>query len=138
MQLLKLRQIAHFKYWRMIMDATLMAKQIQLQQWAKDYQDFLDSGLSQRQWCLEHGINQTTFGYRYRKLRQISVDLNTFQQGSNLPVAFAKVPDTAKTAPNEHTPNSCLHINYGDKQIDISNDIPLDHLKLLLEVIFNA
>lgn len=119
------------------MDATSMAQQIMFQQWAKDCQDYLDSGLSQKKWCEQNGIKQTTFSYRYRRLRQISAGLKTESSKTNLPVAFAKVPVAVNEAPLECS-SAYLHINYEDKRIDIPKDIPIEYFQTLLEVLFNA
>ena len=35
--------------------------------WTKRIQDFHESGLSQKEWCQEHQISQSTFGYWIRK-----------------------------------------------------------------------
>ena len=51
------------------MNAREMAQQVRLAQWAGVMRERNESGKSIRSWCIENGINQKTFHYWQRKLR---------------------------------------------------------------------
>ena len=45
-----------------------MSKQASVVQWERRFASWRSSGLSQRAWCLRHGISPQTFGYWRRRL----------------------------------------------------------------------
>ena len=45
-------------------------KQVQLREWAEMVRACRSSGISVRRWCMENGVNQKTYYYRLRKVRE--------------------------------------------------------------------
>lgn len=45
-------------------------KQVQLNEWAEMIRVCKSSGMSVRRWCIENGINQKTYYYRQRRVRE--------------------------------------------------------------------
>ena len=45
-------------------------KEVQLREWAEMVRVCRSSGLSVRRWCMENGVNQKTYYYRLRRVRE--------------------------------------------------------------------
>ena len=131
------------------MNATLISKALQLQQWQDDYQDFLASGLSQHQWCDFHDLKQTTFSYRVRRLRQVNYDSSGVVEvpQTSIPVSFAKVETGLKDVvpASESTPctfgsenHSGLCISLRNALIHIPPDAPESQIAAIVRALANA
>ena len=101
--------------------------------WAERIQAFRESGLSRRDWCLENGVSQSTFGYWFRKLQTADPKAG---QGSD-PV-FVRLPSGQEISPGcaaVHPPATiCLPRNI---RIEIGADCPAGLLSALLEAVKN-
>ena len=64
------------------MNAREMAQQVRLAQWAGVMRERNESGKSIRLWCNENGINQKTFHYWQRKLRDTACERVNELQGT--------------------------------------------------------
>jgi len=64
------------------MNAREMAQQVRLAQWAGVMRERNESGKSIRSWCIENGINQKTFHYWQRKLRDTACERVNELQGT--------------------------------------------------------
>ena len=49
-------------------------QEIQLQEWAAQIQARQESGMTVKQWCAENGMNDKTYYYRLRRVREQYVD----------------------------------------------------------------
>lgn len=49
-------------------------QEVQLQEWAAQIQARQESGMTVKQWCAENGINDKTYYYRLRRVREQCVD----------------------------------------------------------------
>ena len=70
-------------------------KQVQLREWAEMVRACRSSGMSVRRWCMENGVNQKTYYYRLRKVREFLCE----EQRDIVPVSFdmpATVPADIK------------------------------------------
>jgi len=117
------------------MDAAVQVEDIRISVWARDYQDYLNSGLTQSEWCKIHNVADSTFRYRNKKIRGALSEVK-----SNLPVIatqseFAQVPSFSNQNIDS---NKCIRIISGDRTIEIGQDVPEDLFRTLLEVVFNA
>lgn len=52
------------------MDTRRVAQELRLQHWANLMREAKNSGLSNRRWCRENGIQEKTYYYWQRKLRE--------------------------------------------------------------------
>ena len=59
-----------------------LAQKVRLEQWAQVMRERSESGESVRAWCASNDINEKTYYYWQRKLRQAACDQITKQEGS--------------------------------------------------------
>jgi len=52
------------------MRVNAVTRTIQLQEWASQIQERLQSGLTVNEWCVRHGIPVKTYYYRLRRVRE--------------------------------------------------------------------
>lgn len=121
---------------------------MKLHKWAQDMSEQKNSGLSQVQWCKMKGIPINTFQYRCRQVRLaieeqlqetnhentaiVSTKASAKQQTEQEPF-FAKVD----LSPQPHAASG-INIKFQDALINIAVDAPVDHVKMVLEILTNA
>ena len=103
-----------------------LAQKVRLERWAQVMRERSESGESVRAWCETNGINEKTFYYWQRKLRQAACDQINEQEGSLqkiglIPAGWAQV--TAKK-PAEET----LTIEIGRIRIKAGQNTDMDLL----------
>jgi putative transposase len=57
------------------MTSKQMARQVRLSQWAGIIRERIESGKSIRKWCEEHGVQEKTYYYWQRKLREAACEM---------------------------------------------------------------
>ena len=119
------------------METNEVAQEMRFKEWAECYQDYKQSGMTIKVWCNVHGISESTFRYRNRRLRKALAEKATLPVTSSAPVAFAKLdpPAVISGCGNQR---EGVHISLEGKTVDISPDIPPEYFRTLLEVIFHA
>ena len=76
-----------------------IAKQMRLQEYASQVEDWKQSGLTQRQWCKVHGITLECFKYRKRTVEDQAEELLSSFMSSIPPAAqIVKLPDPEELA----------------------------------------
>lgn len=120
------------------MNLSFSAQDFRFPQWAAQYEDFLSSGLSQANWCRIHNIKPSTFRYRCRQVRIAASKLN--DNKSNTHELLSESIDFAPVTfcPSNTPSKGCIHISLNEKSLDIDDGISTEHLKMILEVVFNA
>lgn len=114
----------------------LKAKEIRKQQWREIITNCNNSGISKKQWCLENGINEKSFYYYQKVLRDELIESS--KEECNLP-SFVDVTSQLQTTDTyEHTPvipvlnnKPDLVIRKGDLSFEISNTISSSLLRTL-------
>lgn len=114
----------------------LKAKEIRKQQWKQIITNCNNSGISKKQWCLENGINEKSFYYYQKVLRDELIESS--KEECNLP-SFVDVTSQLQTTDTyEHTPvipvlnnKPDLVIRKGDLSFEISNTISSSLLRTL-------
>ena len=71
-------------------------QEYQLQEWSGMLRERQESGLSVKEWCLEHGISEHSYYYRLRRLRQAACA--ALEQAR--PLQLAEVPLASKQEEN--------------------------------------
>ena len=100
--------------------------------WAERIHDFRSSGLTSKQWCIEHKISSSTMGYWMRKLEAKEQEIETE------PV-FAKLPSEREITANiVPISSSALQIFISENiRIEISYSCRPELLETLLKVLTN-
>ena len=103
-----------------------LAQKVRLEQWAQVMRTRSESGESVRAWCASNDINEKTFYYWQRKLRQAACDQITKQEGSLqktglIPAGWAQV--TTKISVEE-----TLTIKIGSIMIQATQNTDMDLL----------
>lgn len=106
--------------------------------WAIEYQEFLESGMSQVEWCKVNEVNLHTFQYRLSRLRK------TFGKDNETGVPateFVKLnapsvlPDTE---PEIIQPADSIVLETGTKRIRMEGITDKEVLRTVMEVFMNA
>ena len=101
--------------------------------WAKRIQELQTSGLTMKDWCLEHKISYSTMGYWMRKL-------NVKESGKDDGLIFAKLPSEKEISvkENDFASPSSLQIFISDNiRIEVSDSCRSELLESLLKVLTN-
>lgn len=117
-------------------------EEMRLRKWAQDMADQKASGLTQQKWCSLHGIGQSAFEYRCRRVRATlekkmtetnANELAPVASGTDGPV-FARI-DLGKTSPQAI---SGIHLAVKGATITIAPNAPAEHVRMILEVLAHA
>jgi transposase-like protein len=116
-----------------------MARQVRQTHWTQIMRERKESGLSIRGWCREKGINEKTFYYWQRQLREAAcerfAEAKTPDGMSLAPARFAEVTlatPALSPAPASAESSRGLRVEIGDIRIDVGSEYPADKLALLL------
>ena len=119
-----------------------ITRQMRLQEWAEQIEDWRRSGLTQRQWAKAHGMSLEGFKYRKRTVEDQAEELlgsfmSPASQIVQLPAPGA-VEEYART--QEQTPiHYCsIEINIPEGSIRVSSDIKPEVLQMLIREVKNA
>lgn len=107
-------------------DTLEVRKEYRLQEWAQIIEACRASGLSNRDFCKQHGIPEKTFYYRLKQLREAAIQ----QQECPKLVQLEEVP-TAQPVPTQ----PLLHISYCGATLDLPAMVDLDAVAALLKSI---
>ena len=112
---------------------------IAMQSWKQDYENYLASGQSMRDWCLDHNVPTSTFSYRLRKLREHCIKNDSIVPHKITvpsiipPIEIAKIEmSNSATAVSDE-----LRITKGSVEISIGTSFSPAQLKAILEVVCN-
>ena len=114
-------------------------RQLQIQQWAKIFQERSDSGLTIREFCKTRGITRDQYLYWLRKVRTAAIEGT-----QNLVPAVAEAKFAEITLPVQETgrPVSgtmpCITMEVNGIVIGISSGTTKNLLKMVLEVARDA
>lgn len=100
--------------------------------WTERIQEFRSSGLTSKQWCMEHELSSSTMGYWMRKLE-------AKEQEIEAEPVFAKLPSEREIVTNMiPVPSSPLQIFISENiRIEISDSCKPEFLETLLRVLKN-
>ena len=87
------------------MDTRQVTREVRLTHWAGILRDRRDSGLSVRGYCLEQGINEKTYYYWQRKLRETACE-GLIPQEHNFPASSHKGPTVFAALPMQSSNDS--------------------------------
>ncbi len=115
--------------------------QLKMQEWSQQYADWKSSGLSQKKWCQEQGISDSTFRYRCKRICDEASRLVENNERYK-PFGFAEIPNTVIENPPMELPanerEAAIVIQLRNSFIKISNSIADKKLQKVLEVLINA
>lgn len=99
--------------------------------WTKRIQDFHESGLSRKEWCQEHQISQSTFGYWIRKQTKEQPKPEQLDE----PV-FAKLPSEQEIPSNLSANDVPVIIHLpGSIRIEIGAGCPVELMASLIHTL---
>ena len=103
-------------------DALAVRDEYRLQGWAKTIQACHDSGLSNKEFCAQHGIAEKTYYYWLRKVRSAT--------------AAAMEPQLVRLE-EPHTQNQehMFEIRYGKTELRLSEEVDLKALAVFLNAL---
>jgi transposase-like protein len=117
-----------------------MTKQVRLTQWAQIVHERKESGQSNRAWCRENGINEKTYYYWQRRLREAACDrfkAAQLSKGMSLaPTRFTEAQLAASAimpVPAAMESSHQLHLEIGGIKIAADREYPIDKLAILLK-----
>lgn len=104
-----------------------------MKKWLRIMQDCAESGVKKREYCQVQGINEKTFYYWQRRLRDcMTPALAGMQTAEAKETAFVRLPLPVREAETTCTPTATLKI--GRAEIMLSPDIEESFLRKLLRV----
>lgn len=106
--------------------------------WALDYQEFLDSGMSQSEWCKVKEVNLHTFQYRLSRLRKTFGKDNETGVSRTEFVKLAAPPDLPYTEPEISKPAGSIVLEAGSRRIRMDGITDKEVLRTVMEVFMNA
>lgn len=113
-----------------------VTKQLRLQEWARQVDDWQASGMTQRNWCRVHGVGYDAFKYRKAKVERYAAELVEKGSGQIVPVS-SELMGSESMRINAAT-GQTMEIHLEKATIRISNDVDPDLLRNSLEVLVNA
>lgn len=133
------------------MTTRVLNKQLHLQQWAEDWKQQMNSGLSMRAWCQIQNISYNTFRSHVNAVRNsflentsgtqspaIQETAETDMTSSGVPkLDIAQVHLEPETTIRQSTQPD-IHIELRNMVIDINNTADLDHLGYILGALLNV
>lgn len=109
------------------MDTKTATLEYRLAQWLPIIKECRASGMSVRDWCKAHDINEQQFYYRQRQLRKVATkSLPTVQTSSK----FVALP-----IPNQSVTTTPIIIRIGQLTIEITHSSQTELLTSILKVI---
>ena len=122
-------------------------KKMNLHQWAIDFKNQRESGLSLRAWARINNIPENTLRYRFKQVeiameKKLEENHNNTSIMANTPAnvvcsdaepVFTKVNLTAPA----HI-SSGISIQFKETTIDIAPDVPYEHVRMVLEALVYA
>lgn len=102
------------------MDTRQVAHEVRRQQWSVVMRERRESGLTIRDFCRERGINEKTFYYWQRKLRESVCENLAVRQET----AMAPVPSFAEVRMLAESPGKdAIRVRLGDAEVEIGGDV---------------
>lgn len=103
------------------MDNTVQAYRVQ--RWMETIRECAESGKKKREYCQEHGINEKTFYYWQRRLRdRMSSNLQNRLKEDRLPNPFVRLPGPADSSGPEGN-ESAVIVRVGSIRIEIRDSV---------------
>ena len=101
------------------MDTGQVARELRLQHWTGVLGERKNSGLSIRSWCQENGVNEKTYYYWQRKLRENACESLVLRQESAIPPSptFAQVQ-----VPMLSRDSGVITVRLGNAEISIAGN----------------
>ena len=117
-----------------------MTQEVRLTHWAQVMRERNESGASIRAWCREKGINEKTYYYWQRRLREaacrhLSLHKTNADQTAQLPQRFAELRVTDMPGPSGKGITSALQIEVGTIRINVDTTYSPEQLGALLRAI---
>ena len=121
-------------------------KQARHAKWLKDYQEFLDSGLTAQEFCDKKGFSKTAFYSRLKALKKDTAktgdeDIRS-SESSNSSVDVIEIKESVENRTVYEVEKSSTFpvatIRLGQISIEISNDISADLLSIIVRGLQNA
>ena len=114
-----------------------IARHVRLTRWAQNMRARSESGESVRDWCRANGINEKTYYYWQRKLREAACEglVESTSLIAQKPARFTQVSlieSAANATPAQADTDHNLHAEIGGVHITVSSEYPMDKLALLL------
>ena len=124
----------------MISQASLVAKNYRLQQWAAQVQDCQNrpEGMLVDDWCRQNNITKANYYYRLKCVRQACLDVMP-----DLPNGFVELPAPPETLPvhentsDAHSLSAVIHTRNG-LSIELYDSASADFIQKLLGVVARA
>ncbi len=121
--------------------ASLVARQLRLQQWADDIRDCSNrpSGTTVAQWCDDHGIKKSVYYWRLRAVRNAcidtveSADLSQVNEPNEIDTSFVEL-----FPPVQNSDDAVVHIALGAATIQLKEDIPDAFLYRVMRAVYHA
>ncbi len=119
--------------------ASLVAKQIRLQQWADDIRacNQRPEGTTVDDWCRQHGLRKATYYWRLRAVREACIDIidsNVVESSVEATQNFVELQPTKSPDASEGS----AVIKLGKASIEISENISDMFLLRIMEAVSNA
>ena len=119
-----------------------ITRQMRLQEWAEQIEDWRRSGLTQRQWAKAHGMSLEGFKYRKRTVEDQAEELlgsfmSPASQIVQLPAPGA-VEEYERTQAQTPIHYCSIEINMPEGSIRVSSDIKPEVLQMLIREVKNA
>lgn len=119
--------------------ASLVAKQLRLQQWADDIRacNQRSEGTTVDDWCRQHGLSRATYYWRLRAVREACIDAidnDVVESDADISTDFVEV----QPAKSSGTTDVSAVIKLGRASIEISENISDMFLLRIMEAVSHA
>lgn len=115
------------------MDTRQIAHELRLEHWEKVLRERKASGLSIRRWCRDNGVNEKTYYYWQRKLREkVCEQLAVSQEEPQTPAIFTQVRLPASPEPAS---GGKLIIRLNGAEVEIHGDMPAATVEVVIQAL---
>jgi len=120
------------------MDTRKVATELRLNQWAVALRERKESGLSVRRWCMENAVNEKTYYYWQRKLREVSCRELVAAQSSGQNSELAPLGWASCEVVSETSAGRGITIEIGKAQITATQSTDMELLGKICRVLSDA
>ena len=112
------------------MTVQTVTRTVQLQEWASQIQERLQSGLTVREWCEQIGIPSKTYYYRLRRVRE---ELLENAESRNMPTLPGRPVFAALSVPRSS--GAAVTVRIGDHTAEIQDGADAETIERVLRAL---
>ena len=122
------------------MNVQKMTQEIRIKQWVDIIRECRNSGMTNKSWCEEQGVNLKSYYYWQRKVRRIAGEKYAMVQSSKNPIACedAKPVFTEMRLPKYETTTPAVTLRIDSAVLEIQNEAERTTIENVLQALRNS